>query len=268
MAPRDDIAVVAVSYDPVSTLTEFAADHGVTYPLLADVGSIQIERIGLLNDTIEAERAAWGREMDDKHRRLPYPGTFLLDRDGVVIEKKFERSHRLRPSGTLLIEDLMGEELDRAVASTDAAPGVRAAAWLVEGGFFPGQRLYAHVRLEIDDGLHVYVPPLGEGYVPLQVTVEELSELTVEAPELPGGRPFEIAGLPEEFFVVEGTVDVRVPFYFSDERDEDATLVVRIGYQACDDTACFAPEELRMELPIEHIPIPHPEPSTVGNDPK
>lgn len=258
MAKREDIAVFAISYDPVATLADFASDHGITYPLLADVGSIQIERLGLLNDTIEAERAAWGREMDDRHRRLPYPGTFLLDRDGVVIERKFERSHRLRPSGSLLIEDLMGEELDPAVTSSDAAPGVQAAAWLVEDTFFPGQRLYAHVRLHIDQGLHLYVPPLGEGYVPLRLTIDDLSELTVELPELPTGRPFQIAGLADEFFVVEGTLDIRVPFYFSDERDEDAGLAIKVGYQACDESACFAPEELKLELPIKYLPIPHP----------
>ena len=258
MARREDIAVFAVSYDQVGTLSEFATDQGVTYPLLADVGSVQIERLGLLNDTIEAERAAWGREMDDRHRRLPYPGTFLLDPDGVVIEKKFERSHRLRQSGSLLIEDLMGEELAPAITSTDAAPGVQAAAWLVEDTFFPGQRLYAHVRLDIDRGLHLYVPPLGEGYVPLRVTIEDLPELTAEETELPPGRPFDIAGLPDQFSVVEGTVDIRVPFYFSDERDEDAELTIKVGYQACDESACFAPEELRLKLPIKYLPIPQP----------
>jgi hypothetical protein len=267
VAGREDIAVVAISYDPVATLAEFAEDHGVTYPLLADVGSVQIKRLGLVNDNIVAERLAWGREMDDKHRDLPYPGTFLLDESGVVIEKKFERSHRLRPSGTVLIEALIGEAPAPAVSGTDAAPGVQGAAWLDETTFFPGQRLYAHVRLQVDPGLHLYVPPIAEGYIPVTVTMAPVPELTVEKAALPEGTPFRVEGLTDEFQVVEGEVDIRVPFYFSDEATDDATLAVRIGYQACTEEVCFAPEELRIDLPIKQLPIPHPEPRTTGNDP-
>ncbi len=242
----------------MSALAGFADEHGVTYPLLADVGSVEIKRLGLLNDTIVEERLAWGMEMDDKHRDLPYPGTFLLDEAGVIIEKKFERSHRRRPSGTVLIEDLMGAQPVPAVSNTDAAPGVQGAAWLDEDSFFPGQSLYAHVRLHIDQGLHLYVPPLADGYLPLRVTIDDLPELTVQPAILPAGDPFRVDGLPEEFWVVEGVVDVRIPFYFSDEGTEDATLTVRVGYQACDEKVCFAPEELQMELPITYVPIPMP----------
>lgn len=222
------------------------------------MGSEQIKRLGLLNDTIVAERAAWGKEMDEKHEDLPYPGTFLLDERGVVIDKKFERTHRLRPSGTVLLAELTGEHVTPAVSVTGSAPGVRAAAWLDEGGYFPGQQLNAHVRLQVDDGLHVYVPPLAEGYIPLRVRMVEQPELFAEEPQLPQGMPFTVEGLDDEFFVAEGAVELTLPFYFSDERNEDATLAVEIGYQACNEQACFAPETMTLELPITYKPIPVP----------
>ena len=251
---------MAISYDPVQTLARFAKEFDVAYPLLSDEGSVEIKRLGLLNDTIVAERLAWGHsgELPDRQRGLPYPGTFLLDEEGVVIEKKFERSHRLRPSGTVLIHDLMGEQANPGVSGTDAAPGVQAAAWLDEETYFPGQRLYVHVQIQIDPDLHVYVPPLTDEYFPLQITLANIPELTVESIEMPKGEALRVEGLPGEFFVVDGTVDVTIPFYFSDEAEENATLTVEVGYQACNESACFAPEELRIELPITHLSIPMP----------
>jgi len=64
--------------------------------------------------------------------------------------------------------------------------------------------------------------------------------------------------MTEEFSVVEGIVDAKIPFYFSDEAAGDAALVIRIGYQACTDSVCLVPEELRIELPIAYLPIPRP----------
>lgn len=257
-AEREDVFVAAISYDPVATLARFATEFGIAYDLLADVGSVEMERLGMLNRTIADEVAAWGLEFAARYDRVPFPGIFLLDEDGVVIEKKFDRSHRVRPSGSVLLADLTGEELAPAVSGIATGPGVGVTAWLDEATFFPGQRLYAHVRIEVLDGYHLYVPPLAEGYVPLRVQIDQDPTLTTEVTALPAGRPFRVEGLTEEFSVVEGIVDAKIPFYFSDEVAGDAALVIRIGYQACTDSVCFVPEELRIELPIAYLPIPRP----------
>ena len=250
--------MVAVSYDPVATLARFADEYGITYDLLSDPGSVEMERLGMLNTTIVEEVEAWGLEFGARHNRVPFPAVFLLDEEGMVVERKFDRSHRVRPSGSVLVADLTGEELPAAVSGTATGPGVGATAWLDEATFFPAQRLYLHVRVQIDEGLHLYVPPLAEGYVPLRVNIEAAPSLTVEPFELPAGRPFRVEGLPETFFVVEGTVDVKVPFYLSDETTQDVLLMVEVGYQACTETVCYVPVELRIELPIEYVPIPRP----------
>ena len=258
MAEREDVFVVAISYDPVATLARFAGEHEIAYDLLTDPGSVEMERLGMLNSTIVEEVAAWGLEYGARHRRVPYPGVFLLDEEGVIIERKFDRSHRVRPSGSVLIADLTGEELAPAVSGTAAGPGVSVRSWLDEPTFFPAQRLYVHVRIHVEEGVHLYVPPLAEGYVPLQVSVEATPGLTTESFDLPAGRLFRVDGLSETFFVVEGTVDVKVPFYLSDETSDDVTLTVKIGYQACTESLCFGPEELCIDLPIEYLPIPRP----------
>jgi hypothetical protein len=258
MGDRADVFAVAISYDPVATLARFTQEYDITYDLLSDVGSVEIERLGMLNNTIIEEVGAWGLEYGTRHHRVPFPGAFLLDEAGVVIEKKFDRSHRVRPSGSVLLADLTREELAPAVSGTAAGPGVGVMVWLDEATYFPAQRLYAHVRIVIEEGLHLYVPPLAEGYVPLRVHLEGRPPLIAEAPELPSGKPFRIEGLDETFSVVEGSLDVKIPFYFSDEATEDATLTVRMEYQACSDSVCFAPVQVSIDLPVGYLPIPRP----------
>lgn len=258
MAERSDIALFAISYDSVSTLARFAAEFGITYDLLADVGSVEIERLGLLNHTIADEVTAWGNELGARHHRIPFPCVFLLDGDGVIVGKKIDRSHRVRSSGTVLLADLTGEELVPSVTAATGGPGLAARAWLTEEAIFPGQRLYAHVRMVVEDGFHLYVPPIATGYTPLRVFIEGSPALSSEAAALPPGRPFRVAGLSEEFVVVDGRVDVRMPFYLSDEVTGDVTLTVVVGYQACTDRECFPPHELRLDLPLGYLPVPKP----------
>lgn len=245
-----EVAVVAISYDPVDVLAGFAAEHGIDYPLLSDVGSRAIRELGLENTRIVEERAYWGREVTDRHRGLPYPGTFLVDEDGVVVDKLFERSHRLRPSGRLALERLVGSLPGTPpIVRTATGPAVRAAASLDDDSYYPNQVTTVRVRLEIDEGWHVYVPPVPQGFVPLEVGLRGPQGVFTGPVELPAGRPFTVAGLPERFQVVEGVVDVAVPFYvLEDTAAVDVRVAVR--YQACSATTCLPPEELTMDATL------------------
>ena len=73
--------VAAISYDPVRILADFAARRGITFPLLSDAGSATIKRYGILNTTIDPKNELYG---------YPFPGTFIVDRNGVVTSRVFE----------------------------------------------------------------------------------------------------------------------------------------------------------------------------------
>lgn len=77
--------------------------------------------------------------------------------------------------------------------------------------------------------------------MPLQVSVGGGPGLTVEAFELPSGKSFQADELSDDFMVVERAVDIKGPFYLSDETTDDVTLIVGIGYQACTESVCFVP---------------------------
>jgi peroxiredoxin len=87
------LQLVAVSYDDAKVLAAFADAKGIQFPLLSDPGSKTIEAYGILNT--EAKGPAKG---------VPYPGTFVIDKDGVVRAKLFKDGYKERCTTAELIE--------------------------------------------------------------------------------------------------------------------------------------------------------------------
>jgi peroxiredoxin len=87
------VQVAAVSYDSVEVLAKFARNRKITFPLLSDPGSKTITAYGLLNKEAKGRTAG-----------IPYPGTFLIDREGVVRAKLFRDGYRARHSADELVK--------------------------------------------------------------------------------------------------------------------------------------------------------------------
>ena len=84
---RQGLGLVAISYDSPDTLRKFTGSRGITFPLVSDPGSAIIRRYGLLNDTVDPKSPTYG---------IPHPGTFILDRRGVVQSRFFEDAYQER----------------------------------------------------------------------------------------------------------------------------------------------------------------------------
>ena len=119
-----DVAPFAISYDSVETLSAFAERNGIEYPLLADAGSKAIRRLGMLNEDLDAHHAAMGGTVRDDQRGVCYPGVFLLDEQGVVKDRRFQRNYRVRESGLSLLEQALNVSLPD-MAPTTTAEGER-----------------------------------------------------------------------------------------------------------------------------------------------
>jgi peroxiredoxin len=68
-----DVQIVAISYDSVDVLSQFAKKRKITYPLLSDEKSTVIRAFGVLND-----------DATGKQSGIPHPGTFVVGQDGRV----------------------------------------------------------------------------------------------------------------------------------------------------------------------------------------
>lgn len=250
MADAGETAVVALSYDPVEILATFAASHGVTYPLLSDVGSRVIEELGLLNTHIAEDQAVWGKPYAERHHGLPYPATILLDRDGVVVDRVFERSHRVRPTGGLLLEMMQGPAAPPPSAHVEEASGVAVAVWADPNPAFPGQVGRIRARLRVPDGSHVYVGENPASYTCVAVEAGPVDGLDLLAPTMPDGTVVRVEALDEEWTVAGGDVDVTLPF-FLEPGVGSLDLEVTIRFQSCTDVDCLPPATVTAPIRLE-----------------
>jgi peroxiredoxin len=247
---RARTAIFGLSYDPVEVLAAFSARHGITFPLLADVGSRTIERLGLLNRHLVESAAIYGKDVKPQDHGLPYPGTFILDRDGRVASKQFDSAYRVRPSPLHLLEAVGASPPGASVEAVVGTDQLRVRAWAGQAWYHPYERLRINLDLEIAPGLHVFGRPVPPGYVPLSVELEAIEGLVAEPLQLPSPRPFRVAGLDEAFTVHEGTV--RGSFDVAIHRPAgDVALRIGLRYQACSEVACHPPATVGLVLALE-----------------
>jgi len=222
--------------------------------VLSDVDSDVINRYGVLNTLVKPD--------DVPFYGVPFPGFFLLDEDGMIVDKLFNRHFANREGVEAILDSFLGRvepgssEPIETVAEDD---GIRITAFLRGGGgvlrIGPRRRLI--VRLEIPDGLHTYGEPVPDGMVATQIDIEAPDGFCCEAIESPPTKPLQLPGVNAPLHVWEGTVDFVIPTYANTVlartvRDgaESITLTVRVRYQACDDTQCFIPRTRTIELDV------------------
>lgn len=107
------VAVVAITYDDVDMLADFAAERNIGYPLLSDAGGKNVTALGILNTRYAEGHPAYG---------IGHPGVFYVDAAGVVRMKRALEDYRERPSF---------EELHQALTAllpADDAPAAEPAA--------------------------------------------------------------------------------------------------------------------------------------------
>jgi peroxiredoxin Q/BCP len=93
------IKVVGISYDSVEVLKTFADKQKITFPLLSDPDSKTIAAYALRNQEMAGK--SFGKINLDG---VPYPGTILIDQDGVVRAKLFVEGYKDRHSVEELIK--------------------------------------------------------------------------------------------------------------------------------------------------------------------
>jgi peroxiredoxin len=84
---------VGISYDSLEVLKRAQARHKLTFLLLSDEGSHTIDAYGVRNP-----------EAEGRARGIPYPTTFLLDKQGIIRAKLFHEGYVQRHSSQDLIE--------------------------------------------------------------------------------------------------------------------------------------------------------------------
>ena len=89
--------LAALSYDKLSDIQRYVAEHKPGFVLLSDGGSKVIDAFGIRNEGYRHTPFAYG---------VPYPMIFIIGPDGVVQAKLAEEGYKKRPPVTAVLEAL------------------------------------------------------------------------------------------------------------------------------------------------------------------
>lgn len=254
------VKLYAISYDDQEVLQDFAQTYDIQYPLLSDMDSEVIRSFGILNTQVKPG--------DGPLYGIPYPGTYITDENGVVVEKFFHDTYKRREGPELLLDSALGEILighDEPSASGDDQDGIKLSATLHGGAIKQGAQREIIVRFDLPVGLHIYGKPVPEGMVPTDISVEGPEGLVIEPIIAPPTTPLKLESLGLELPVWSGRVDFRIPIYALSSlvsecrpvNHDSIDIKIEVKYQACDDNVCLLPQTETFELsaPLEAMDV-------------
>jgi hypothetical protein len=239
---RDGMTIVAVSYDPVPVLAEFAARMKIDFPLLSDPGSATIKQYGILNTTVDATDPTYG---------IPFPGTFILDSRGVVTSRFFETAYQERDTiSSILVR--VGGRLDVPTQKV-STPHLQITSFATDHVATPGTHFSLVLDITPAPGVHVYAPGVS-GYKAVSLTIKPLTGLVARGAAFPKADDYFFAPLNEHvavyqkpFRIVQDVmIDPSAAGMAALKGQSSVTITGTLDYQACNDTVCFIPKAVHL----------------------
>ena len=260
---RQGLAVAVITYDSMAILADFSRRRGITFPLLSDRGSATIKSYGLLNTTVDAASTNYG---------IPFPGTFLVNRQGVVTARFFEEAYRERNSVASILLKLgdPGHEIDVQRISTEH---VEVTTYLSDQVVAPGTLFSIVVDVTPRPGMHVYAPG-QHSYKVIALQLDAQPLLLARPLKYPASEIYVFKPLNERVEVFQKPFRLVQNVALSASPDarkalssvKTLSITGALEYQACDDKVCFLPKSVPVtytvrvrELDTERATVPKPQ---------
>lgn len=221
-----------------------------------------IEAFGILNGSIDRKMAIGKVAVYG----IPYPGTFVIDRRGVVTARRFEEAYQERATAAGIL----------GLTAVDANEGGRRStahltltARASDEAIAPGTIFSLVIDVTPRKRMHLYAPG-AEKYKTISLRLDPIKGLKVHPILFPSSEVYHFAPLNERVPVY------RKPFRLVQElnvelnRDGQAlvkdvdhlTITGSLEYQACDDKVCFLPQSIPLQwtfkvrkLDIQRSPV-------------
>ncbi len=246
------LKVAAAAHDSVAVLKHFADRKGLSYPLLSNREGRLSASFGIVNHHVPQDDANYG---------MPFPGTYIVDENGVVEAKFFEEDHGERHTAATMLTKHFREPSGRAV-STVETKHLKLTTSASEETVRPGNLVTLAIEVELGEKMHVYAPGVEGGYIPIRWTVENTAGWAAAEALYPESKMMHLPAINETVPVHEGTFTVKRDLVIGQNNQlkpllQDGKIVVEgeFRYQACDEKICYRPQSvpLRWEFTLgEH----------------
>ena len=266
-----------ISYDSREVHEAFSRQNGITFPLLADKGSEAIKRYGILNTVVEE---ALGPTRDDPAvkadvskyvsgsgtvppmmKGIPFPGTFILDRQGRVTSRFFEDFYVERSTVAGILKRL--DARDQPVAGTRVSTEhLEVSTYPSDAAVAPGNRFTLALDIRPKRGMHLYAPG-ASGYRVISLSMAEQPFIRVLPLKYPTSEMYVFKPLNERvpvyqkpFTLLQEIVLEGQPSAQAALKGKDSlTLGGTLEYQACDDKVCFNPASIPLSWTVSLRPL-------------
>lgn len=238
---------------------------------MSDIGSATINRYGILNTVIEEALGPNGKDpavladlqryvtvtqAAERFRGIPYPGTFMIDRQGLVTSRFFEDYYweRNTVSNIMLRLGGAGVPVQATEASTEH---LDLKAYPSDASVSLGTRFSIAVDITPKRGMHVYAPG-ATGYRVITLNITPQPHVRTLPPRYPASEIYDFVPLNERVpvyqkpftllmeVVPEATAEARKALSGKSELVITGTL----EYQACDDKICYNPVSLPLSWKV------------------
>jgi hypothetical protein len=234
---KQGLGLIAISYDSPETLKKFADSRGISFPLISDLGSAIITRFGILNEQQEPATRSYG---------IPHPGTFIVDRTGVVTARFFEDAYQERYT-TAAILATQGSN-PRDVPITAQTNHLSISASISDATVAPGERVSIVVIVTPRPTMHLYAPGKHD-YRFVRLTVDPQPWLRPHDTRYSPSEIYHFKPLNERvdvyskpFRLVQDVTILATPeVQKSLAAMPTVTIAAALEYQACDDKVCYNP---------------------------
>ena len=273
------LGVAAISYDTEEVLAAFAERRGIEdVPLLSDDDSAVIRAFGIYNHVAEEGIGPNAEDPDVKADvnqyvsvfganpmivGTPFPGTFIVDREGRVTSRFFEEFYRERNTAANIMLKL-GTPISGIAGSSGETAHLEISASQSNPDILVGSRFHLALDITPKPTMHVYAPGAEElGYRVIGLELEVPSFLRVLPAEYPASEIYHFEPLDEHvpvyqrpFRLVQEIVVEGDPESAARLAEIDAlTLTGRLDYQACDDAICFNPASVPLTWTLTVSPL-------------
>jgi DsbC/DsbD-like thiol-disulfide interchange protein len=236
----------------VPVLADFARRRHITFPLLSDAGSATIKAYGILNTTVpESDRERYG---------IPFPGTFFVDRRGVVTSRFFETAYQERNTiASVMIR--LGDKVD-APATRLSTDYLELTAYSSDQIAAPGTHFSLVVDIRPKKDVHVYAPGVT-GYKPVALSIQPQRGLVLRAAQFPKPEDYFFKPLNEHVLVYQRPFKIVQDVMIDPSPEAAAALkdvanldiTGTLAFQACDDKICFTPQSVPLTWKIALKPL-------------
>ena len=152
-------------------------------------------------------------------------------------------------NGYLSIEDgfpVSIPELDASQALVTATAKIKTRT--------KGNQIDVEVQVKIAAGWHINANPAGQdNLIPTTITVDKDALIEINNVKYPKGKSMKFEFSPESVNVYEGTF--TIPLKLKQKPDtlikKGVPIILKLNYQACNDTECLLPQELNIPLKIK-----------------